>query len=57
MEKENANNVFFEQAPEPGAGVTFALISPDGMVLMQQRDDGNGRVIPYPNHWCIPGSS
>ncbi|MDD5567438.1 MAG: NUDIX domain-containing protein [Patescibacteria group bacterium] len=36
-------------------GVTFILLRPNGEMLMQQRDDGNGKQIPYPNMWCFPG--
>ena len=36
-------------------GVTFILIKPDGKILMQLRDNGNGKYIPYPNMWCFPG--
>ena len=35
--------------------VTFVVVRPDGKILMQKRDDGNGRLIPYPNRWTIPG--
>lgn len=56
-EQESTSDEFFERALEPGAGVTFALIAPSGEVLMQQRDNGNGKVIQYPEYWCIPGGS
>ena len=36
-------------------GVTFILTRPNGEILMQQRDDGQGRKIPYLNMWCFPG--
>lgn len=35
--------------------VTFILVRPDGKILMQKRDDGRGKEIPYPNMWCFPG--
>jgi 8-oxo-dGTP pyrophosphatase MutT (NUDIX family) len=38
------------------SGVSFVLVRPDGMILMQKRDDGGGRKIPYPNMWTIPGA-
>jgi 8-oxo-dGTP pyrophosphatase MutT (NUDIX family) len=57
VERENLNNTLFERELEPGAGVTFALISPNREVLMQQRDDGKGKLIQYPKYWCIPGGS
>lgn len=47
-----------QEAPAPPklqTGVTFVIVRPSGEILMQQRDDGNGREIPYPNMWCIPG--
>jgi len=34
---------------------TFILIRPDGKILMQLRDDGRGKKIPYPNMWTFPG--
>jgi len=36
-------------------GVTFILLRPNGEMLMQQRDDGHGNQILYPNMWCFPG--
>ncbi|OHB24885.1 MAG: hypothetical protein A2542_00605 [Parcubacteria group bacterium RIFOXYD2_FULL_52_8] len=36
---------------------TFILVKPSKKVLVYQRDDGNGKKIPYPNMWCIPGGS
>lgn len=36
-------------------GVTFILLRPSGEILMQLRDDGKGRQIPYPDMWCFPG--
>ncbi len=36
-------------------GVTFILLKPNGQILMQLRDDGNGKQIKYPNMWCFPG--
>ena len=35
--------------------VSFVLLKPSKEILMQQRDDGNGQKILYPNMWCIPG--
>jgi 8-oxo-dGTP diphosphatase len=35
--------------------VIFIIQRPDGKILMQKRDDGNGQKIPYPNMWTIPG--
>jgi 8-oxo-dGTP diphosphatase len=35
--------------------VTFIPIHPDGKILMQLRDDGGEKTIPYPNMWCFPG--
>lgn len=37
------------------AAVTFIIMRPDGKILMQQRDDGQGKEIPYPNMWTFPG--
>ena len=37
-------------------GVSFVLVRPDGMILMQKRDDGGGKKILYPNTWTIPGA-
>jgi 8-oxo-dGTP diphosphatase len=34
---------------------TVLLRRPDGTILMQLRDDGNGTAIPYPNTWNFPG--
>jgi 8-oxo-dGTP pyrophosphatase MutT (NUDIX family) len=36
-------------------GVTFILLRPSGEMLLQQRDAGNGKKIPYPDQWCFPG--
>lgn len=36
-------------------GTTFILMRPDGKVLMQHRDDGNGQKILYPKMWSLPG--
>ena len=36
-------------------GISFVLVRPDGMILMQKRDDGGGMKILYPNTWTIPG--
>jgi len=34
---------------------TVLLQRPDGRLLMQLRDDGGGKPIPYPNAWNFPG--
>jgi 8-oxo-dGTP diphosphatase len=34
---------------------TVLLRRPDGRLLMQLRDDGGGKPIPYPNVWNFPG--
>jgi len=34
---------------------TIILRRPDGTILMQLRDDGQGKSIPYPNMWNFPG--
>ncbi len=34
---------------------TVLLQRPDGRLLMQLRDDGGGKPIPYPNSWNFPG--
>lgn len=36
-------------------GSTVILLKPSGKILLQLRDDGEGRKISYPNRWCIPG--
>ncbi len=36
-------------------GVTFILVKPLGEILLQLRDDGNGKQILYPEMWCFPG--
>lgn len=36
-------------------GVTFILLRPSGDMLLQQRDDGQGKKIPYSGKWCFPG--
>jgi 8-oxo-dGTP pyrophosphatase MutT (NUDIX family) len=35
--------------------VTMILVKPTGEILMQLRDDGNGKSIEYPNTWTLPG--
>ena len=40
---------------EPKTGTTFIIIDEGGAILMQQRDDGKGKKILYPNMWCFPG--
>ena len=35
--------------------ITFVIVRSDDRILMQKRDDGNGKQIPYPNMWTIPG--
>lgn len=34
--------------------VTVILIKPNCEILMQLRDDGNGKIIEYPNMWSFP---
>lgn len=34
---------------------TVLLARPDGKLLLQLRDDGGGKPIPYPNTWNFPG--
>jgi 8-oxo-dGTP diphosphatase len=34
---------------------TVLLQKPDGTILMQLRDDGGGKPIPFPNTWNFPG--
>ena len=34
---------------------TVLLQRPDGRILMQLRDDGGGKSIPFPNTWNFPG--
>ena len=34
---------------------TILLLSSSNKILMQLRDDGNGKSIPYPNMWNFPG--
>ncbi len=34
---------------------TVLLQKPDGTILMQLRDDGGGKSIPFPNTWNFPG--
>jgi 8-oxo-dGTP diphosphatase len=34
---------------------TIVLVSSSNNILMQLRDDGNGKSIPYPNMWNFPG--
>lgn len=36
-------------------GVNFVIIRPDGMVLLQKRDNVSG--IRYPGKWCFPGGT
>ncbi|TSC96828.1 MAG: hypothetical protein Athens071426_136 [Parcubacteria group bacterium Athens0714_26] len=38
-------------------GVTVVLIKPSRKILLQLRDDGNGKKIDYPNMWTFPGGS
>ena len=37
------------------SAATVLLRRRDGKMLMQLRDDGRGKVIPYPNMWNFPG--
>ncbi|OGN08150.1 MAG: hypothetical protein A2750_03245 [Candidatus Yanofskybacteria bacterium RIFCSPHIGHO2_01_FULL_45_42] len=39
------------------SAATFIIIRPDRTILMQKRDDGRGKKIPYPNKWCFPGGA
>lgn len=34
---------------------TFIPVRQSGEILMQLRDDGNGKIIPYPNMWNFLG--
>jgi len=34
---------------------TVLLQKPNGTILMQLRDDGGGKRIPFPNTWNFPG--
>ncbi len=34
---------------------TCIIVGPDNEILMQLRDDGNGKKIPYPNKWNFLG--
>jgi 8-oxo-dGTP diphosphatase len=34
---------------------TIVLLSSSNKILMQLRDDGNGKSILYPNMWNFPG--
>ena len=36
---------------------TALLRRPNGIILMQRRDDGSGTSIPYPNMWNLPGGA
>lgn len=36
---------------------TVLLQKPDGTILMQLRDDGGGKRIPFPNMWNFPGGT
>jgi 8-oxo-dGTP diphosphatase len=36
---------------------TALLQRPNGSILMQLRDDGDGTPIPYPNMWNFPGGA
>jgi 8-oxo-dGTP diphosphatase len=36
---------------------TVLLRRPNGDFLMQLRDDGRGKLIPYPNMWNFPGGA
>lgn len=38
-------------------GATVILVRPSGEILMQLRDDGNGKTIPYPSMWNFPGGA
>jgi 8-oxo-dGTP diphosphatase len=40
---------------KPGSSATVLLRRPDGTFLMQLRDDGDGKPIPFPNMWNFPG--
>lgn len=35
----------------------MVLIGPTGKILLQLRDDGKGKSIPYPNMWGFPGGA
>jgi 8-oxo-dGTP diphosphatase len=41
----------------PLSSVTCVLIDARDRVLMQLRDDGRGKAIPFPNTWCLPGGA
>lgn len=41
----------------PSVCATVVLVKPSGEILMQLRDDGNGRPIPFPNMWNLPGGA
>jgi 8-oxo-dGTP diphosphatase len=38
-----------------GSAATVLVRRPDGKILMQLRDDGRGKEIPFPNMWNFPG--
>ena len=40
---------------KPQRAATVLLHRPDGKILMQLRDDGGGKEIPFPNAWNFPG--
>ncbi len=40
---------------ETTTGIMFILVAPSGQVLVQLRDDGQGKHIRYPNTWAFPG--
>ena len=39
----------------PKLCATVILVDQAGRILMQLRDDGNGKTIPFPNMWNFPG--
>jgi 8-oxo-dGTP diphosphatase len=38
-------------------GATCILIDPEGNILLQLRDNGNGKSIPFPNTWTFLGGA
>ncbi|MBI5138284.1 MAG: NUDIX domain-containing protein [Candidatus Vogelbacteria bacterium] len=44
-------------ATDNPVGVTFVLLKPSDKILISQRNDGNGKKIPFPNTWCFPGET